>query len=140
MNGLAEYIPTAPCPYPAIVQEWDQIPLSQVQSFTYPGFENRDCFTGMGAISLVSPEGYFQGPISDWGVAEWGTVTAGMYLIGSLWGDVKSKGPRAKRAASSAARTTGKVAKGAAIGLGTAVLVGGAAIALYLWANSSVQQ
>lgn len=51
------------------------------------------------SINVMSPTGYFTGSITDWGIAEWGTIAGGLYLVGSFWGDVKSVSRKTRKAA-----------------------------------------
>ena len=53
---------------------------------------------GLGDIALVSPEGFFQGTVDEWGIAEWGSILLGIYALGSLIGDAKRTGRRTKKA------------------------------------------
>lgn len=106
--GLAEYLATGSCPTPAIVQEWEQIPDSLVQSFTSPGFCVGDCFSagqGLGDVAMSAPGGYFSTmDFSQWGVEEWATVALGVYLLSSLWQDTKTVSKRIRRTYKKASR------------------------------------
>ena len=122
MSGLAEYISFEHCPYPPIVQEWGAIDEQLVSTFTPAGFTQRDCFhglgdivggwnfdtpqtinsagTGLGDLTFTAPDGYFStGDMSQWGMAEWGTVIGGVYMLFSLIGDTKRTARKTKRAA-----------------------------------------
>ena len=127
MMGLGEYLSIPTCPYPPIVQEWAQIPDALVQSFTPDGFCNGDCFsagqglgdvvngwgfsvpqfinasgTGLGDVAITSPNGYFATfDFTQWGVAEWGTALAAVYLLMSAIGDTKRHVRKARKAYSS---------------------------------------
>jgi hypothetical protein len=129
MSGLAEYISLIPCPYPPIVAEWGSIDEQLVSTFTPAGFTQRDCFRGMGDvvggwnfstpqmiasggrglgdITLTAPDGYFSTlDFSQWGIAEWGSVLAGLYFVTSLISDTKRGYKKVKaRARRSASRS-----------------------------------
>jgi hypothetical protein len=94
--GLADYIPFFPCPYPIVVEEWAQVPAPPCPAG----------MSGLGDIAVTAPGGYFATmDFTQWGVAEWGTVTAGVYLLMSAIGDTK----RAAKRVSTRAR---KIKKG----------------------------
>lgn len=155
--GLAEYVALTPCPYPPIVAEWDAIPDSQVEGFTPPDFSVRSCYSGMGdylpnwntglqsldgngqglgTIAMISPEGYFQGGPSEWGVAEWGSILGGLYMAGSAIGDTKRITKKGKKAG-------GKVKKAAKTGisnLGVLTLLAAAGAGVYFWSQSGAAQ
>jgi hypothetical protein len=112
--GLADYISMAPCPYPAIVAEWESIPVAQVESFTPPGFLRSDTFAGLGDylqgwefaaptmmdsrgnglgdLQMTAPGGYFSSGLdfTQWGMAEWGTTFAGVWVLFSTFWTTKS--------------------------------------------------
>jgi hypothetical protein len=155
MNGLAEYLPIPSCPYPDIVSQWEVIPAAQVAGFTPEGFKTGDCFaglgdyltawdflvpqrinaqgTGLGAIALISPDGYFQGGPSAWGVAEWGSILGGIYVAGSAWGDTKRLATKAKKVGGKAR----KKAKSGVSGLGVLTLVAAAGAGLYFMSQAN---
>jgi hypothetical protein len=54
---------------------------------------------GSTSINLISPSGFFQGDVSTWGIAEWGTVALGIYAVSSLIGDAKTHARKARKAA-----------------------------------------
>ena len=158
MMGLGEYLSIPTCPYPPIVQEWAQIPDALVQSFTPDGFCNGDCFsagqglgdvvngwsfavpqfinasgTGLG-MATVSPQGFFQGGPDNWGMAEWGTLGAAtIYIVGSIAGDAKRVGKKAK----GYGKKAGKKAKSGISIIGVMALVGAGALALYIYSGNS---
>lgn len=89
--------------------------------------------TGLGDFTLTAPGGYFATSPAQWGVAEWVTVAAGVYLGASAFGDAKRAAPHLRKA-SKRARSAATSAAG---GLGTAVLVGAGAIGLYMFWQST---
>jgi hypothetical protein len=151
--GLAEYIAFPPCPYPPIVGEWESIPDAQVATFTPPDFQVKDCYQGMGdyltgwstglqslnangglgTIALVSPDGYFQGGPSEWGVAEWGSIAGAVYVVGSAIGDTKRLAKKGKKAGGKAK----KAAKSGVSNLGVLTLLAAAGAGLYFWSQSN---
>ena len=83
IRGLAEYLNFFPCPYPQVVEQWESIPVNQLPQ--NPGGNGCCCNGGMGdlslsSISMTAPGGYFGSgaDFTQWGVAEWGTVAAGV--------------------------------------------------------------
>lgn len=126
--GLGEYINFFPCPYPTIVEQWQQTSPpgmgDYLSKFAYvtPQYIGGNGNTGLGDLALTSPGGYFASGanVAQWGAAEWGTAIAGVYLFGSAIGDAKRVGKKAKTVGKKAS----KRAKSGATSIGTLVMLG----------------
>ncbi len=165
--GLGQLIPYFECQYPTVVpgnsiqieQAAAAVPVNSggvgdyvdpfawpIPQYLTPGNNKGlgcmcggSCCGGMGALSFISPDGYFQGGPSEWGAAEYGTILGAVYLIGSAAGDTKRLAKKGKGVGKKAAR---KAKSGVSI-VGVVAILAAAGLALYIWgpgASTGVNQ
>ncbi len=82
--GLGEYVEFFPCPYPEVVDQFNQVPPPVLIANGDP------CACGMGVFDAGLN-------FDQWGVAEWATVAVGAYLAISLFQDSTRAASRVRR-------------------------------------------
>lgn len=107
-----------------------------VWNFTTPQRIN-GAGTGLGAIALTSPDGYFSGSVSQWGLAEWGTVATGAYTVISAWEDSKKIKVKAAKGRQKLGKAAKSAKKGGMSGLAIVGLVGLVAGGVYLYSQAN---
>lgn len=113
-RGLGDYISNFRWPIPQYLKPGnsrllgmgDYINFRPVLPYQLPRGMGDAISIGGFSINTISPEGYFQGSITDWGIAEWGTIFGGIYVLGSLWGDTKKVVRKSRKAARAYRSTT----------------------------------
>jgi hypothetical protein len=81
---------------------------------------------GLGDVSMTCPGGFFSCGPGQWGIGEWASAAAGIYLITAAMPKIKTHAAKGKRAA----------AKGVSY-LGTLTLIAAAGFGVYLWAQAN---
>jgi hypothetical protein len=120
-GGMGDYLPNFNWPIPQYLKPGNIRGLGDyLTNFAWPipqylkpgnirGLGCCGCDRGLGqgtitiggaTISLSAPDGYFStGDMSQWGLEEWATVGAGVYLLLSLWDDTKRHVRKTRKAA-----------------------------------------